>query len=355
VNRTARIARFAVALVVSASWTSFWNSSVSAEQAAEQAVRDGQPARVHLVDRIATDDTRLLAATVAPVQHATVSTRMAATVQKVLVTEGTKVKRGQLLLVLSADDVRAQLASDTTTLANATAYEHRIDALAAGRAATPVELEGAQAQRAQAEAAVAATRASLAYTQLRAPFAGIVQAKRVNAGDFVGPGQPLIDVEGSALELQATLSEDEATGLHMGQRLTFEANGHHGEVEVTALTPGGDAISHRRSLRARLIRSGEGKASDLRSGAFARIVVRVGTDRTSQTYVPQSALVTRGDLTGVFVAENGRAHLRWLSVGEPSGTEVSIRAGLGSKEAVIDVPGALCDEQAIEIVAGARP
>lgn len=340
-NRIARIVRFILALTISSLATSRANAEPAAPEAA--------PARVHLVRTAAPDNARLLAATVAAVQRATVSTRMAATVEKVLVTEGTKVKRGQLLLMLSADDVRAQLAAATTALANATAYERRIATLAAGRAATPVELESAQAQRAQAEAAVAATRANLAYTQLRSPFDGIVQAKRVNAGDFVGPGQPLVDVEGSALEVQATLSEDEAAGLHMGQHLTFAANEHHGEIVVTALTPGGDALSHRRSLRARIV----GKASDLRSGAFARIIVPEGNAPTTQPYVPQTALVTRGDLTGVFVAENGRAHLRWLSVGEPSGAEVSIRAGLSGKEAVIDAPGALRDEQPIEIVAGA--
>jgi hypothetical protein len=96
-----------------------------------------------------------------------------------------------------------------------------------------------------------------------------------------------------------------------------------------------------------------GNASDLRSGAFARIVVPESSVQSTQSYVPRSALVTRGDLTGVFVAENGRAHLRWLSVGESAGVEVSIRAGLSGTEAVIDVPGALRDEQPIEIVAGA--
>ena len=129
-------------------------------------------------------------------QRAVVSTRLGATVQKVLVTEGTRVKRGQLLVVLSNDDVQAQVAASSTALANATAYERRIAELNQQRAATAVELEAAQAQRAQASAALAGTRASLAYTQLRAPFDGIVQARRVSAGDFVGPGQPLIEIRG---------------------------------------------------------------------------------------------------------------------------------------------------------------
>ncbi len=299
---------------------------------------------VRLVKTHSAESVPLYAASLAPVRRATVSTRLAAAVQKVLVSEGAHVRRGQLLLTLSDDDVRAQLAAATTALKNATAYERRIAQLAGQRAATPVELEAAQAQRAQASAAVAATRASLGYTQLRAPFDGVVQARRVNAGDFVGPGQPLIEIEGTDLEVQATLSEDEAATLRIGQTLRFEAEGRPGEAQITALTPGGDALSHRRALRARVANS-EG----LRSGAFVRIQVPGGV-RPLQARVPRSALVQRGDLTGVFVAENGRAHLRWLAVGEASEHDVAVRAGLSADEAIIDRPGSLRDAQAVEIV-----
>lgn len=306
------------------------------------------PVPVHLVKSETAADGRLIAATVAPVNRATISTRMAASVQKVLAYEGAKVKRGQLLVVLSADDVRAQLAAASTALANAEAYERRIAELVRTHAATPVELEGAQAQRAQAAAAVAATKASLGYTQLLAPFDGTVQARRVSAGDFVGPGQPMVDVEGTQLELQATLSEDEAAGLAMGQSVKFEANDQHGEAVITALTPGTDALSHRRTLRAKIAAG----ATNLRAGAFARIAVPGATARKT-TRVPQSALVQRGDLTGVFVADNGRARLRWLSVGDVLGNDVLVRAGLAGNESVIDSPGSLRDEQPIQIVAGA--
>ena len=306
-----------------------------------------RPVTVRLAGAGTGDTVPLFAAALAPVHRATVSTRLAATVERVLVTEGTRVRRGQLLVTLSNDEVQAQVAAAATALANARAYERRIAELTRQRAATPVELESAQAQRAQAAAALAGTRANLAYTQLRAPFEGVVQARRVSAGDFVGPGQPLVEIEGADLEVQATLSEEEAATLHIGQRIKLEADGHHGEAEITALTPGGDALSHRRALRAKVTEH----ASDFRSGAFARIQIPGGPQPTERR-VPKSALVQRGDLTGVFVAENGRARLRWLSLGEASSTDVVVRAGLSPSEAVIDEPGSLRDEQAVEIVDG---
>jgi RND family efflux transporter MFP subunit len=312
-----------------------------------QVRAEAQKVTVRLTEAAVGNATPLYAATLAPVHRATVSTRLAATVQKVLVTEGTRVKRGQLLVTLSNDEVQAQVAASSTALANAASYERRIAELTSQRAATSVELESAQAQRAQAAAALAGTRASLSYTQLRAPFDGVVQARRVSAGDFVGPGQPLIEIEGTGLEVQATLSEEEVGSLRIGQRIKFEAEGRHGEAEITALAPGGDALSHRRALRARV----SGNAADFRSGAFARIEIPGGQE-AKERRIPKTALIQRGDLTGVFVAEDGHARLRWLSVGEATSSDIVVRAGLSPSEAVIDAPGSLRDEQAVEIVHG---
>jgi RND family efflux transporter MFP subunit len=305
---------------------------------------------VRLVKGAATAGARWVAASVAAEERATLSTRVSATVRSVHVEEGTRVARGQLLLRLSDQDVRAQLAAAETALASAAAHERRISTLATERAATRSELERAQSQRAEAAAAVAAARASLASTEIRAPFAGTVQARHVEAGDLVGPGRPLVDIQGSGLEIQASLSEAEARGLKIGERLGFQAGARQGQAEITALSPGGDPLTHRRSLRARVVEGAEG----LRTGTFARLELGAGAPAPAGVWVPRSALVERGDLTGVFVAEDGRAHLRWVSVGEPAGDEVPIRAGLRSGEPVIDAPGALRDGQPVEVLSGAE-
>ena len=68
--------------------------------------------------------------------------------------------------------------------------------------------------------------------------------------------------------------------------------------------------------------------------------------------MPRSALVQRGELTGVFVAKDGHAELRWLSLGEGEGSFLPVRSGLKDGEKVIDNPGALQDGQPIDISSG---
>jgi len=283
-------------------------------------------------------------ATVVAARRATLSTRLAAQVRAVQVEAGQRVEAGALLVALVDGDVRGGLAAAEAGLAAAAAHERRIQALAAARAATPSELEQAGAQRAQAEAAVASARATLGYSEIRAPFAGTVQARRVDPGDLVGPGQPMVVLEGDGLELEASLSEGEARGLAIGATLRFAAGAARGEAEVTSLTPGGDPLSHRRGLKAR-VRKIQG---ELRSGSFARIELPAAAAGTG-LWVPRSALVERGDLTGVFVAAGGRAELRWLSLGEAAGDLVAVRAGLHRADQVVDAPGALRDGQPVEV------
>jgi RND family efflux transporter MFP subunit len=310
------------------------------------ALADGgsSPARVRVVTTAPAQGTRWVAGSIAAVRRAVVSTRTAASVRSVEVEEGARVGRGALLVRLADDEVRAQLASARTALATAAAQERRMDTLAAHDAATAVERDQARAQRAQAEAAVSAARAALAYTEIRAPFAGTVQARRASAGDLVGPGQPLLELEGSDLELVASLSDEEARGIAIGRVVRFEAGGEAGTARVTALAAGGDPLAHRRTVRARVQQGG----GALRSGTFARLALPAGAGAPG-VWVPRTALVERGDLTGVFVAAGAQAQLRWVALGEGAGDRVPVRAGLAAGEAVIDGPGALRDGQRIEV------
>ncbi|WP_291272192.1 efflux RND transporter periplasmic adaptor subunit [Geothrix sp.] len=284
-----------------------------------------------------------VAATLQSTRTATLSTRMAAQVKRTPVQEGQRVAAGTLLVVLSDDDLQAQLRAAETGFGTVEAHHRRIQALFAQKASTPSEVEQAQAQLAQARASVAAVKANLAYTQIRAPFAGVVQARKVNEGDFVAPGTPLVELVGEGeQELEATLSEAEAKALKPGMKLRFESEGTTGEAQITALAPGGDAFSHKGTLRARVL-----SPKGLRQGSFARLLIPgVKTEGLS---VPRSALVLRGELTGVFVAREGHAELRWLSLGEGAGDTLPVRAGLKAGEAVIDRPGTLQDGQPVEI------
>jgi len=289
-----------------------------------------------------------VAATLQSTRTATMSTRMAAQVKRLHVQEGQRVQVGTLLIALGDEDLQGQLRAAETGLATVEAHHRRIQALFAQKAATPSELEQAQAQLAQAQAGVSSLKANIAYTQIRAPFTGVVQSRKVNEGDFVGPGTPLLELVGEGeQELVATVSETEGRTLKVGLKVRFESEGTAGEAQVTALSPGGDASSHKGTLRARVL-----SPKGLRQGSFAR--VHLPGVKPEGLTVARSALVMRGELTGVFVAKDGHAELRWLSLGEGAGDSLPVRSGLKAEDRVIDRPGTLQDGQPIELSSGAN-
>lgn len=300
-------------------------------------------AAVRLVSASAGDGVRSIAATLQSTRSATISTRMAAQVRRVAAQEGQRVEAGALLISLSDEDLQGQLKAAETGLQAAESYLRRVQNLQALKASTPAELEQASAQAEQARAGVHGLKAQIAYTQIRAPFAGVVQSRKVNEGDFVGPGTPLLEfVAEGQLELVASVSAEEARDLRIGQKVRFEIEGRAGQAQISALSPGGDPVSHRGTLRARAL-----DAQGLRTGAFARI--EVPGLKLPGLSIPSSALVQRGELSGVFVARDGKAELRWLSLGEAAGDRLPVRAGLKPGEAVIDAPGDLKDGQPVEV------
>ena len=294
------------------------------------------------------DGTAWVAGTLLAAQRAVISTRLAARVRAVRADEGARVRRGELLIRLDDDEVVAQLRGSETALSTAKIHERRIALLVSKGAETQSRLDVAQAERALAEAQSAAAHASMTYTEIRAPFDGIVQSKRVQPGDLVTPGQPLLELVGGGLEIAVSVSDEEARGIHNGDHLQFDAADRRGVAEVVAIAPGGDPASHRGLLRARLL-----EPDGLRSGSFARLRLPGGANAQRTVQVPRSALVQRGDLTGVFIVQGERAELRWLSLGAVEGEVVPVRAGLRVGELVINAPGDLRDGQRVE-VASAR-
>jgi RND family efflux transporter MFP subunit len=193
---------------------------------------------------------------------------------------------------------------------------------------------------------VSVARENLSYAVLRSPFPGVLAARKVDVGDVVSPGQPLVEIEGrSGLELRATLSGPESQSLRPGATVEARVDGiaEPLRVRVTALSPAGDPATHRFELRADL--PALPASSGLRSGLFARLVLPsvTGTQGDGSLTVPAAAIFQRGGLTGVFVADQATARLRWIAPGAPAGDRIEVRAGLAAGERVVIDPGDLSD------------
>jgi RND family efflux transporter MFP subunit len=290
-------------------------------------------------------------------RRASLSARMPASVTELPYQEGQWVAAGAVVVRLDDVAVRAAVTAAEAGVKAAESDLERTKALLEKGAATPRELEQMTAAASGARAQLTAARDNLSYTALRAPFAGRVASRRVNLGDVVNPGMPLIEIEGEGgLELRATVESGIAATLRPGSRVRALVDGQAASLDavVNAVAPSGDPTTHRFEVKADLP-----GASGLRAGLFARLIVP-GVAADPRLTVPAAALFERGGLTGVFVVTEGKARLRWVAAGARDGDTVEIRAGVEPGERVVLDPGSLTDgapvqEQRAASAAGFTP
>jgi RND family efflux transporter MFP subunit len=276
--------------------------------------------------------------------RAALSARVPASVLELPYHEGDRVAAGAVVVRLHDDALRSGLQAAEAAARAAETDRERVQALLQRGAATPREADESRARASASAAAVAAARDSLAYAELRAPFAGTIAARHVDVGDVVSPGSALVEIEGGGgLELRATVEGDVAALLKPGLALTAMVDGQPDPLPaaVLAVSAAGDPATHRFEVRATLPGT-----PGLRSGLFARLMVPLPS-AGARLLVPSRALLPRGGLTGVFVVADSRARLRWVAPGAAQGARTEVRAGLSAGERVVLDPGALQDGDAV--------
>lgn len=270
---------------------------------------------------------------VAPIFQATLSSRIQGTIDQLLVREGTKVSKGQLLIQLDSRDLQADLARANAEVENAKAHLDRMNQLYAQDAVSKQEMENATRAFRVAEADRNAVEAQLSYTTVRAPFDGVITEKKVEAGELASPGQPLLKMENPQhLRLEATVAEGDLRSVSRGDKIPVVIDALEGQAvvgTVSQILPAGDPQTHTFMVKVDL-----SKAVGLKTGMFGRFPLEKGATQT--ILVPSTALVQRGELSSLYVIGADRiARLRWVKPGRHFEKHVEILSGLNEGEHVL--------------------
>ncbi len=265
--------------------------------------------------------------------RAILSSQLRARVESVPIREGQAIKKGETLVQLDQRDAKASLARAEAELDHAAAHLARMERLFQEESATRQELDDARRAAKVAEAGRHSALALLSYATLTAPFDGIVTEKKAEVGELASPGEPLVTVEDPRrLRLDATVAESDLSAVTVGAPLpvTIDALGLeplHGTV--AQVLPSGDPATHTFLVKVDLP-----PTTGLKSGMFGRLQVEKGAQST--LVVPASAIVERGQLTGVFVVSpDSVAQLRWVKVGRRLDGDIEMLAGVNVGERVL--------------------
>jgi RND family efflux transporter MFP subunit len=291
---------------------------------------------------------------------ALVSTRIPGSISVLRVREGDRVRKGQLLAQLDAQENQATAAVATAAIDEArrgldealsrkkladTTFE-RYNNLLKEQAVSRQEFDVKQSEKdvaaggaaraesrlKQAQAGAKAATTVSDYTRIIAPISGIIASKQADLGATVFPGQPLMTIEDDrSYQLELALPENVATKVKPGSPLqvTLDAIGSTFAARIAEIVPTSDPAS--RTFIAKIALNQKG----LKSGMFGRGAVSLGTTTNGIT-VPKKAVIDHGALTSVWTLDKGNiARMRIVKVGRQSGERVAILSGLSDGDRVV--------------------
>jgi len=315
------------------------------------------------VERIAVTsvpDMLEISGTVKARTSALVSARIPGTINVLRVREGDRVRKGQLLAQLDAQESQAtaavavagideaqrglEEARSRKRLADVTF--DRYQKLFAEQAITRQEFDVKQADRDLAAQGVARAEARLKqaqegsrsastmadYTKIIAPISGIITSKQADLGATVFPAQPLMTIEDEgSYQLELAIPESMASRVKPGMavQITLDAVGSSQNATIAEIVPAADPGSRTFIAKVNLAQKG------LKSGMFGRGRIALGTS-SNGIVIAHRAVVERGALTSVWVLDKENiARMRLVKTGKVMGDRVEILSGLSEGDRVV--------------------
>jgi membrane fusion protein, multidrug efflux system len=160
------------------------------------------------------------------------------------------------------------------------------------------------AQLANVKSAYAQANKQLRNATVRAPFAGVVAAKTVSAGDVVAPGAELFTVvDPKSMRLEAAVPAAQISQIRIGMPVAFSVSGYGDRKftgTVTRVSPVADPTTRQVSILASIPNS----AGTLVGGLFAE--GRVNAESRSALVLPSTAIDQRGAKPVVMRVRGGR-------------------------------------------------
>jgi membrane fusion protein, multidrug efflux system len=253
---------------------------------------------------------------------------------------GQFVTEGSPLLTLDATVDTAVLARLIAEQRLAGVQYERAAKLVRDKTMSQSQFDEAAARRDQVAADVAAQQARVTKKTIRAPFSGTLGIRRVDVGDYLVPGSPIVSLQTlDPIFVDSAAPEKFLPALALKQEIQVKVQAYPNEWfrgQITAIEPGIDPETRMVRLRAELPNADH----RLRPGMFAEINAVQGMGETLLV-VPETAITYSPYGNSVFVVVEGKSGLsverRQVETGESQGGMVAVTKGLALSERVVTV------------------
>lgn len=280
-------------------------------------------------------------------------------INRIYVKEGDAVTRGQLIATLQLAEINAQAEQATLSLQKAERDYTRASSLYKDSVATLEQMQNAKTALDVAHQQLNAVKFNQSYSEIKAPSNGYVLRKFANEGQVVGPGTPVVMVNGGRQGnwlLKVGVSDRQWAAIQVGDRATIATDALPGQTinaTVTKKSEGVDPTSGTFIIQLQLAQKPEAVAA----GLFGKATI-LPSHSVNAWAIPYDALLDGGQNEGyVFITnDNKTAQKIKVTLGSIENNKVLVTGGLDSVKALIISGNAyLNDNSPITIQNTTRP
>lgn len=289
-------------------------------------------------------------ATIEAVRQATVAAQVQGRVLETRVDAGARVRQGDVLMRIDTREAdqalaaaganvaaaRARMEDARLALERARSLKARSFVSASAVDQAQAAFDTAAAQHKAAEAGRAQVDAARGFATVTAPLSGVVAQRLAEVGEMAQPGRPLLIIyEPGGLRAVADVPQSHLAELGkpgLRARIEFPESGRWFDGSAITVLPSADPRTHTARVRVNL----PAEAAGVVPGMAARVHFLTGGDAPSGVSVPAAAVLRRGEVTGVYVADGkGGFSLRQVRVGSVlADGSVEVLAGLSGVETI---------------------
>lgn len=313
-------------------------AAACARQELPPATQAGTPVRVEAVETTAAAATLRAIGRVAPADEVRLAFKSGGVIRSILVEQGARVRRGQLLARLADDEIAATLAGARALADKAERDLERGRSLFADDVVTREQVEDLATAQAVARAGLRAAEFNARHARIEAPAVGVVLQRLAEPDEMVGAGQPVLVLGSTAggWIVRVAVSDRDIVQIRTGMVAEVKLDALPGQVfraVVSEIAAASDPATGTYGIELALTNG----SPQLVQGLIAKVEL-AAAQADPVPVVPLTALLEAdGAAATVFVVSRGDAvaHLVPVRIGRLLGERVEVVAGLAPGDRVV--------------------
>lgn len=280
-------------------------------------------------------DTISMTGSLASFNGITVKAEAAGRITHVYFSSGQMVKKGDLIIEIFPDIIKAQLKQAEAQLALSQTDFKRFAELLKKGFVTQAEYDKSAATMKSNQATVDQYKAQLSQTLIKAPFSGKIGLKLISLGDYVNIGQNIVQLEAlDPIEVDFSVPEIYMSQIKVGTKVSLKISAYPKETfngEIYAINAALDPSTRTLDVRASI----PNPENKLLPGTFAEVSMYLGDPMTVIT-IPQTAIIYDPQGNYVYRVINNRAVKTPLTLGKKiENNQIIIPQGLTQNDVIV--------------------